>query len=311
MSLAIASTIGDVVDPTTRGQALDIHGKTILITGATSGIGKEAAVMLAREGAQVVIVGRNADKTHAVLDEIRQRAGSPDVSSMLCDFASQASIHALAEAVLTACPRLDVLINNAGGVHPRRELTEDGIEATFAINHLGYFLLTNLLLDRLKASAPARVVNVASEAHRRGTLDLDDIGFARGDYHTLRAYARSKLANVLFTRALARRLQGTRVSVNCLHPGVVGTHIWDHGAPAWAETFFRGVMAPVKRLAMRRPEDGARVVVRLAIGDDVADQTGLYFNRERVAEPADLARDDALAEKLWHESTRLTRLDPD
>ncbi|HET7269020.1 MAG TPA: SDR family oxidoreductase [Oleiagrimonas sp.] len=283
------------------------NGKTILITGATSGIGKEAAVMLAREGARIVIVGRDAAKTAAVLAEIKQRSGSDAATSMPCDFASQASIRRLAEGFLEKHERLDVLINNAGGVHARRELTEDGIEATFAVNHLGYFLLTRLLLERLKASAPARIVNVASRAHYRGTLDLDDIGFEHG-WRIMPAYARSKLANVLFTRALAQRLSGSGVTVNAVHPGVVGTHIWDHGAPPWARALFRIVFAPVKRFYMRTPEDGAGPIVRLAIDADMEGQSGLYFNREHVAEPSEAARDDALAERLWLESERLVAL---
>lgn len=206
---------------------MNANGKTILITGATSGIGKEAAIMLARDGAHVVIVGRDADKTAHVLAEVKQRSQSDTVTSMLCDFSSQAAIRRFADTFRKQHSCLDVLINNAGGVHARHELTEDGIETTFATNHLGYFLLTQLLLERIKASEPARIVNVASTAHYRGTLDFDDLGFEH-DYSVMRAYSRSKLANVLFTRALARRLQGTQVTVNAVHPGVVGTHIWDH-----------------------------------------------------------------------------------
>ncbi|HEX7341364.1 MAG TPA: SDR family oxidoreductase [Rhodanobacteraceae bacterium] len=286
---------------------MNAHEKTILITGGTNGIGKEAAVMLARAGARIVITGRNADKTARVLDEIRERAASTSITALSCDFASQASIRALAQNFLATHDRLDVLINNAGGVHARRELTEDGIEATFAVNHLGYFLLTHLLLDCLKASAPARIVNVASAAHYRGTLDFDDLGLAHG-WHIMRAYSRSKLCNVLFTRALAKRLDGSGVTVNAVHPGVVGTGIWHHGAPAWGEALFRIVLAPVKRLAMRTPVDGARVVVRLAANDDVDGMSGLYFDREKIVEPSALARDDALAERLWRESEHLTQL---
>lgn len=287
---------------------MSADGKTILITGATSGIGKEAAVMLAQSGARIVIVGRNVTKTQTVLAEVKQRSDSETVDSMLCDFASQASIRRFADIFRQQHAHLDVLINNAGGVHARHELTADGIEATFAINHLGYFLLTRLLLDRIIASAPARIVNVASAAHYRGTLDFDDLGFEH-HYGVMRAYSRSKLANVLFTRTLARRVEGTQVTVNAVHPGTVGTHIWDHGAPPWASAAFRLAFAPVKRFFMLTPADGARVVARLATGADVEGQSGLYFNRERAAEPSGLARDDALAERLWHESERLTGLD--
>lgn len=285
-----------------------LTGKTILITGATSGIGKEAAVTLARDGATVVIVGRDAHKTEATLAEIRRRAASEEVTSMLCDFALQASIRRLAATFLERHPRLDVLVNDAGGVHARRELTADGIEATFAVNHLGYFLLTCLLLERITASAPARIVNVASRAHYDGTLDFDDLGFEHG-WSVLRAYSRSKLANVMFTRALARRLEGTQVTVNAVHPGVVATHIWDHGAPPWIKPVFDVAMVPVKRFFMLDAEEGARVVVRLAASPDVAGQSGLYFNRDKVSEPSALARDDALGERLWRESGRLVGLD--
>src|SRR5262245_61051600 len=191
--------------------AWDVRGKTVLITGATSGIGREAAVVLARRGARVLLVGRDRAKTAAVTAEVAARAGSREVSSLQCDFASQAAIRALAAEVHARTDRLHVLVNNAGAVYKSRRLTADGIEATFAVNHLGYFLLTNLLLDLLVASAPARVVTVASVAHRRGTLDFDDLGYARG-YGIMRAYSRSKLANVLFAAELARRLAGTGVT---------------------------------------------------------------------------------------------------
>src|SRR5690625_2200882 len=204
----------------------DLEGQTVLVTGATSGIGLEAAVMLARAGASTVIVGRNPAKTESVLADIKRRANPDTVEPMLCDFASQTDIRRFAAEFLARYSRLDVLINNAGGVHSRRTLTEDGIETTFAVNHLGYFLLTNLLLERLMASVPARIVNVASHLHYKGTLDFDDLGF-ENDYTILRAYARSKLANVLFTRLLARRLEGTGVTVNAVHPGTVASHIWD------------------------------------------------------------------------------------
>lgn len=285
---------------------MSVAGKTILVTGATSGIGKEAAIMLARDGANVVIVGRDERKTAAARAEVRRRSGADAVASMLCDFADQGSIRRLATDFRAAHRRLDVLINNAGGVHARRELTADGIEATFAVNHLGYFLLTKLLLDLITASAPARIVNVASRAHYRATLDLDDPGYVRG-WSTMRAYARSKLANVMFTRVLARRLEGSGVTVNAVHPGVVGTHIWDRGAPAWASRLFGIAMVPVKHAFMRTPEDGAHVVVRLATDAGLEGRSGLYFDRNHVAEPAPLACDDALAERLWQASENMIR----
>jgi NAD(P)-dependent dehydrogenase (short-subunit alcohol dehydrogenase family) len=280
-----------------------MRGKTVVITGATGGIGLEAAVALAREGARVVLVGRNPGKTTAAVGEVRKRSGSATVESLLCDFSSQESIRKLAGDLRARCERIDVLVNNAGAVHPRRTLTGDRIESTFAVNHLGYFLLTSLVTDLLVKSAPARIVNVASVAHYRGTLDFDDLGFERG-YQLMKAYSRSKLANVLFTRELARRLSGTGVTVNALHPGAVATGIWS-AAPGWV----RPVLAVAKRF-MLSPEEGARRIVYLASSPEVAETTGLYFEKDRARKPARLAQDDALASRLWSESARLVGLDP-
>jgi NAD(P)-dependent dehydrogenase (short-subunit alcohol dehydrogenase family) len=185
-----------------------MDGKIVLITGANSGIGFEASLKLARRGAEVVMVARDATKAERAVAEIKSRSGSLKVSSLLCDFASQAAIRALASAFSAKFLRLDVLINNAGSVNDHRQLTSDGIEQTFAVNHLGYFLLSNLLLDLLKKSAPARVVNVSSIAQREGAIDFDNLNYEQGGYSTMKAYARSKLSNVLFTRELARRLAG-------------------------------------------------------------------------------------------------------
>ncbi len=285
-----------------RDNYMNMSGKTVLITGATSGIGLEAAVMLARQGAQTVIVGRNPAKTEKCLGEIRQRAQSDAVESLLCDFSSQASIHRLAAEFGDRYSRLDVLINNAGTVFAKRTLSEEGIEATFAVNHLGYFLLTQLLHETLMSSAPARVVNVASAAHYQGRLDFEDLGMEE-DYGILRAYARSKLCNVLFTRELARRFEGTGVTVNALHPGTVATHIWD-GAPGWA----RPILDLSKWLFMISPERGGNRIAYLAMSSEVTEVTGQYFEKNRVKKPSRLARDEALAKRLWDESLRLTGL---
>jgi NAD(P)-dependent dehydrogenase (short-subunit alcohol dehydrogenase family) len=280
----------------------DLQGKTALITGATSGIGLEAAVELARRGAHVVMVGRDAEKTRTKLEEVRRRSGSSSVESLLCDFASQARIRALAQEFRSKHDRLELLVNNAGMVFARRTVTDDGIEATFAINHLGYFLLTNLLLDLLTKSAPARIVNVASAGHYRATLDFDDLGFQSG-YQIMRAYGRSKLSNVLFTRELAKRLAGTGVTVNALHPGAVATHIWS-GAPLWA----RPLLEVAKRLVMLTPEEGAKTIVHLATSPEVEGKTGLYFQKNRETFPSRLAQDDELAKRLWDESAKLVKL---
>ena len=278
-----------------------MRDKTVVITGATNGIGLEAAVALARDGARVVMVGRNPEKTAAAVADVRKRSGSDAVESLLCDFSSQESIRKLAVDLRARCARIDVLVNNAGTVHARRTLTAERIESTFAVNHLGYFLLTNLLTELLVKSAPARVVNVASVAHYRGTLDFDDLGFERG-YQVMKAYARSKLANVLFTRELARRLAGTGVTVNALHPGTVATGIWS-AAPGW----LRPVLA-IAKMFMVSPQEGARRIVYLASSPEVAATTGSYFEEDRAKKPARLAEDDALAARLWSESARLVGL---
>lgn len=277
---------------------------TILITGTTSGIGLEAAVALARQGNQLVLLGRNQRKMTAAVDEVRRRAGlaaAPD--SWLCDFGSQAQIHRLAADVLAKYDRLDVLVNNAGLATRRREVTEDGFERTFAVNHLGPFLLTNLLLDLLVKSAPARIVNVASVEHYDATMDLTDLGFERGGWSMVKAYRRSKLGNVLFTRALAKRLDGKEVTVNAVHPGAVATGIWDV-APGWIQP----MIWLAKKLIMITPERAARSIIQLASGAGVEGKTGLYFNQLEPKEPSKLAQDDDLAEKLWAESARLANL---
>jgi retinol dehydrogenase-14 len=280
----------------------DLGGKTVVVTGATSGIGLETSVALARTGANLVMVGRDRAKTAQKVEEVRGRSGNAAVDSLLCDVSSQAQIRQLAQDVLVRYRRLDILVNNAGTVFATRKLTEDGVEATFAVNYLSVFLLTNLLLDRMLKSAPARIVNVASIGHYRGTLDFEDLGFEHG-YQIMRAYSRSKLAEVLFTRELARRVAGTGVTVNALHPGTVATNIWSR-APLYA----RPILALARRLAMTSPEKGAAAVVYLATSPDVADSSGLYFDQRRPQLPSQLALDDALAARLWDESARLVRL---
>ena len=277
---------------------------TILITGATSGIGLEAAVALARQGDRLVLVGRDQRKMNAAVDEVKLRAGvaaAPD--SWLCDFGSQAQIRTLAAGVLASYDRLDVLVNNAGLATQRWEVTEDGIERTFAVNHLGPFLLTNLLLDLLVKSAPARIVNVASSEHYDATMDLADLSFERGGWGMVKAYRRSKLGNVLFTRALANRLEGKGVTVNAVHPGAVATGIWDC-APGWMQP----MIWLAKKLILISPEKAAKSVVQLASSAEVEGKTGLYFNQLEKKVPSKLARDDELAEKLWAESARLVKL---
>jgi NAD(P)-dependent dehydrogenase (short-subunit alcohol dehydrogenase family) len=276
---------------------------SILITGATSGIGLEAAVALARRGNLLVLVGRDQKKMNAAVDEVKRRAGVAAPDSWLCDFGSQAQIRKLASDLLAKYDRLDVLVNNAGLATRRREVTEDGIERTLAVNHLGPFLLTNLLLDLLVKSAPARVVNVASVEHYNATMDLSDLGCERCGWNITKAYGRSKLGNVMFTRALAKRLEGKGVTVNAVHPGAVATGIWDV-APGWMQP----MIWLAKKLIMITPETAAKAIVQLALSTEVEGKTGLYFNQLEAKEPSELALDDALAERLWAESARLVKL---
>ena len=279
-----------------------LAGKTVLVTGATSGIGWEASVTFACMGTRLIMIGRDAGKTAQRVEEVRQRSGSSTVDSLLCDFSVQTQIRRLAEEFRARYDKLHVLINNAGTVFTKRTLTADGIESTFAVNYLGPFLLTNLLLDVLKASAPARVINVSSSGHYRGTMDFNNLGFERG-YQIMRAYGRSKLAAVLFTRELAKRLQGANVTVNALHPGAVATSIWDR-APAYT----RPILSLAKRLFMISPSAGAETIVYLASSPQVEGQTGLYFEKNRPKFPSRLAQDDAVAKRLWEESARLVKL---
>jgi NAD(P)-dependent dehydrogenase (short-subunit alcohol dehydrogenase family) len=282
--------------------AWDVRGKTALVTGATSGIGKEASIHLARGGARVIMVGRDKAKTESALADIVAKSGSKEVSHLICDFSSQAAIRELAADVLRGHERLHILVNNAGGVNRTRQLTVDGIEATFAVNHLGPFLLTNLLMDLLVRSAPARVVTVASIGHRQGSLDFNDLGFERG-YSIMRAYARSKLANVLFAAELAQRLEGRGVTSNSVHPGSVNTNIWN-SAPPWAKP----IIAILFRPFFISAEKGAAHVVALATRPDLDGVTGKYFEKEKMVEPAPLARDRVLAMRLWDLSTSLVHL---
>ena len=277
--------------------------RTLVITGASDGIGLECAsqVAAADPGCRLVLVGRNAGRTTAAVARLRDESPQCRVDSLLCDFADQAAVRRLAADLLATCDRIDVLVNNAGTVFSRRTLTADGIESTFAVNHLGGFLLTELLLDRIRESAPARIVFTSSQGHYSGTLDLGDIGFEHG-YSIMRAYGRSKLANVLTTRTLARRLEGSGVTVNALHPGAIATNIWS-GAP-W---FARPVLAVLKR-RMESPQVGGSRLAYLATSPEVAGQSGGYYDHNRIRRPSDRALDDALGERLYAESARLVGL---
>ena len=274
-------------------QSGGMSGKTVLITGATSGIGEVAARELAAKGAKVVLVGRSAAKCEATAAMIRQATGNPAVEFLVADLSSQAEVCRLAAEIKTRYPRIDVLVNNAGAmISPRRE-SVDGIEMTWALNHLGYFLLTDLLLDTLKASAPSRVVSVASDAHRMASgIDWGDVE-GKKSYSAWRAYSQSKLANVLFTRELARRLEGSGVTANCLHPGFVATNF-----AAGRGLTFRIFQVGAKLFAIT-PEEGAKTTVYLASSPEVEGASGGYYSKCKLATPTAAARDDEAARRLW------------
>lgn len=280
---------------------MDINDKTILVTGASSGIGKAAAQHLAKLGARVVIVCRNERRGEPALHDIRKRSGNPSVELLTADLGSQEQTRALARKFSQSHDRLDVLINNAGLYLSKRTVTDDGIETTFAVNHLAPFLLTNLLLDTLKASSPSRVITVSSEAHRRGTIDFEDLCMERR-YNWIDAYARSKLANVLFTYELARRLEGTGVTALTLHPGVVATRIWNRNRNPL------NYLLRIFKVFYISPRKSAESVVRLATAPELAAVTGKYFNRDREVRSSRASCDMELAGRLWDVSEEMTGL---
>ncbi|WP_152049620.1 SDR family oxidoreductase [Tautonia marina] len=277
-------------------------GKRCLVTGATSGIGAVTAEELARLGAEVILVGRDPKKCEEMRNRLEQRTGNDAVHSMVADLSSQAEVRRLAETVRERFDRLDVLVNNAGALFLERRESVDGIEMTFALNHLAYFLLTNLLLDRLKAAAPSRIVVVASDAHRGASINFDDLQSQR-KFKGLRTYSQSKLANVLFARELARRLEGTGVTINALHPGVVNSSFFSSGeGPAW------WVMRRVAGLIAISSEQGAKTSVYLASSPEVEEVSGAYFVKQRNVKPASAAQNDEVASRLWRVSEEMTGL---
>jgi retinol dehydrogenase-12 len=278
-----------------------MDGEVCVVTGATSGIGKATATALARLGAQVVLVARDRGRGEATAAEVAAAGASPPRLE-IADLASMTQVRALAGR-LGALERIDVLVNNAGLMAGQRRVTADGLDEVFAVNHLAPFLLTSLLLGQLTAAAPARVITVTSGAHAGARLDLDDPQLERG-WESWRAYANSKLANILFTRELARRLEGTGVTANCAHPGVVRTR------------FGREARLPMRaavtlgRPFMLSPQRGASTIVYLATSPEVAGASGGYYVKRQRREPSAAARDDATAQRLWQLSEELTGLAP-
>jgi NAD(P)-dependent dehydrogenase (short-subunit alcohol dehydrogenase family) len=276
-----------------------MQGKTVVITGANSGIGEAAARELASRGATLALACRNLDKGEAAKARIQSHAPHADLHLHHLDLASFASVRAAAASLLERHPRVDVLVNNAGLFLPKRQETEDGLEATLQINHFGPFLLTSLLAERILASAPARIINVSSDAHRGGKLRFEDLE-GRKRYEGFDAYAASKLMNILHVRALAKRLDPTRVTANALHPGVVATGF------AQDEKSVFGRLVKLFAPLLASPEQGADTTIHLAAEPEGAETSGKYFVRRREKTPSAAARDDEAAERLWAESERIT-----
>jgi len=278
-----------------------MNGKICMVTGAASGIGAVTARALAQQGATVIIVDNNVGKGIATTQEIQQQTGNSAVEFFQTDLSSQNEIRQLSRQFLARYQRLDVLVNNAGAMFAERKESVDGIEMTLALNYLGYFLLTNLMLDTLKASAPARIVNVSSRSHARAKIHFEDMQFRSG-YTALHAYERSKLAIVLFTFELARRLQGTGVTVNALHPGVVATNFGNGG---------KGALSFIMRLfrfSFLSPEQGAQTSIYLATSRKVEGVTGKYFVKCKPVPSSPASYDEATANRLWRWSEERTNL---
>jgi NAD(P)-dependent dehydrogenase (short-subunit alcohol dehydrogenase family) len=278
----------------------EVRDKICVITGGTDGIGKAAAYGLAVQGARLLVHGRDPDKGARAVAELVARSGNPAIEFLQADFSSLAEVRGLAAAVLERTPRVDVLVNNAGGIFAKRTLSKDGYEMTFAVNHLAPFLLTHLLVDALKRGSPSRIVTTASNAHRGAKIPFDDLQAAR-KYSAMGAYGSSKLANVLFTRALAKRLHGSAVTATSLHPGVVRTSI---GRNFDLSPFLMRVFELVFRFA-RSPEKGAETVIYLASSPQVQGASGGYYRDCKLTPTAPAGQDDRAAERLWQVSERL------
>ncbi len=284
-----------------------MDGKICLVTGANQGIGKETALALARMGATVVMVARDPAKGEAALADVRSRSGNDNVSLMIADLASLESIRALAKNFRAEHTKLHVLVNNAGAYNTVRTTTKDGFETTFGVNHLAYFLLTELLLDLLKASAPSRIISVSSTAHVGGKMNFDDLQ-GEQNYGGARAYGQSKLANVLFTYELARRLEGTGVTANTLHPGVVRTGFGKNNGGVVGPIF--AIAQTVARPFFISPEQGAATTIYLASSPEVEGVTGKYFAKSRDVPSNAVSYDVATQQRLWAMSEEMVGLAP-
>lgn len=279
----------------------DMEGRTCVVTGATDGIGLETAKGLALRGAQVLAVGRNAAKGAGVVARLQRETGNPAIQFLQADLSSQSQVRSLAGDLARGFPRLTVLVNNVGGFFLGRTLSEDGVEATFALNHLNVFLLTCLLLDQLKGSAPARIVNVASESHRNASLDMDQV-VAKRWTSGMKAYGRSKLAMILFTYELARKLQGSGVTVNAVHPGWVASNIYRSSGALVR------LVDPLVKLMGKTPEEGADTVIYLAASAEVEGVTGKYFANRHSFASSPASYDETAGRRLWEISAQMVGL---
>ncbi len=275
-----------------------MRGKTVVATGATSGIGEVAVLALARMGARIVLVARDERRAEATLVRLETAGPNRGHAAHFADLSRVAETRSVGLRIAAQEPKVDVLINNAGAVFSDRRVTPEGLEMTFALNHMACFVLTEALLEKLTASAPARIVSTSSTAHQRARLDFSNLQGERR-YRGWQAYGRSKLANILFTRELARRLAGTGVTANCFHPGFVATRFGD-GAGGWTSR-----LMPFARAFAITPEQGADTLVHLASSPEVANVSGAYFVKRNIAEPSRAAREDSAASGLWAASEAL------
>jgi NAD(P)-dependent dehydrogenase (short-subunit alcohol dehydrogenase family) len=277
--------------------------KVVVITGATSGIGLATAKKLAQHGARLVLISRNSDKGEKVVHDLREVTGNNSIEFMQSDLSSQDSIRKVAKSFRKKYDRLDILINNAGAAFSEYELSDDGLEMTFALNHLGYFLLTNLLLDLLVKSAPSRIINISSGIHSRAKVDFDNLNFEQG-FTTMKAYGSSKLENLYFTYELAKRLKGTGVTVNAVHPGIVNSNFGKDG-----RSISFAIFNHMQKYIGKTPDQGAKTAIYLALSDEVEGVSGEYFANEKLSRSSKLSHDPAIAKQLWEISERLVKLD--
>ena len=281
----------------------DLQGRVCVLTGATQGIGRAAAESLLTTGVELVLVSRDLTRLQTLASDLRLRAPEAKVGVVAGDLSRMLEVRRVGAEIRARHHKVDLLLNNAGAVFARREVTVEGLEKTFALNHLAYFLLTQELLPVLREAPAARVVNVASDAHRPARLDLDDLQYERTPYSAFGAYGRTKLMNILFTREQARRVEGSPITVNAMHPGFVRSGFGQNNPG-----FFGGIIALGQVLFARTPQRGARTLVWLATSPEVAGVSGKYFVDEHEATPSAAARDDATAHRLWEESERLAGL---